>query len=142
MKRITAVMVAVGVFLAGAPAGTADERTMNKSKYRGKYFRAELAPCREAIARRESGFSYTAKNRSSSASGYYQFLDSSWRVPLTKTLRPEIRKNYPEKLEMLDELDQVPMRYWPKFYQDAAFYTVVVRDNGIRHWAPVPGACR
>ena len=43
---------------------------------------------------------------------------------------------------MLDELDQVPMRYWPKFYQDAAFYTVVVRDNGIRHWAPVPGACR
>ena len=105
MKRLTAIVVAVGVFLAGAPAATADERTMAKSKYRGKYFRAELAPCREAIARRESGFSYTAKNPSSSASGYYQFLDKSWRVPLTKALRPEIRKDYPEKLEMLDELD-------------------------------------
>ena len=115
---------------------------MNKSKYRGEYFSAELAPCREAIARRESGFSYTAKNGSSSASGYYQFLDRSWRVPLTKALRPEIRKNYPEKLEMLNELDEVPMRYWPKFYQDAAWYTVVVRDNGIQHWAPVPQACR
>ena len=69
------VMVAVGVLLAGAPAATADERTRAKSKYRGKYFRAELAPCREAIGRRESGFSYTAKNPTSSASGFYQFLD-------------------------------------------------------------------
>ena len=31
-------------------------------------------------------------------------------MPLTRALRPEIRKRYPEKLEMLNELDQVPMR--------------------------------
>ena len=107
----------------------------------GRLLPRQLAPCREAIARRESGFSHTAKNPTSSASGYYQFLDKSWRVPLTKALRPEIKKNYPEKLEMLNELHEVPMRYWPKFYQDAAFYTVVVRDKGLRHWAPVPSAC-
>ena len=144
MKRLITGLVVVGCILVVPPAttATADDRTMAKSKYRGDYFRAELAPCREAIGRRESGFSYTAKNPTSSASGFYQFLDRSWRVPLTKALRPEIRKNYPEKLEMLNELDQVPMRYWPKFYQDAAWYTVVVRDNGIRHWAPVPQACR
>lgn len=127
--------------IAGGTAN-ADDRTMAKSKYRGKYWTADLAACREAIGRRESGFSYRAKNPSSSASGFYQFLDRSWRVPLTRALRPEIRKAYPEKLEMLNELDQVPIRYWPAFYQDAAFYTVVVRDGGIRHWSPVPQACR
>ena len=141
MKRaIVATLTAA--FLCTASPAMADDRVMPKSKYRGKYWTADLAACREAIGRRESGFSYRAKNRNSSASGFYQFLDSSWRVPLTRALRPEIQKRYPEKLEMLNELDQVPMRYWPAFYQDAAFYTVVVRDGGIRHWAPVPGACR
>ena len=141
MKRAIVATLTAALLATASPA-MADDRVMPKSKYRGKYWTADLAACREAIGRRESGFSYRAKNPNSSASGFYQFLDRSWRVPLTRALRPEIRKRYPEKLEMLNELDQVPMRYWPAFYQDAAFYTVVVRDGGIRHWTPVPGACR
>ena len=115
---------------------------MVKSKYLGKHWTPELADCREAIMRRESSFNYRAANPVSSARGAYQFLDRSWRESLVHMLRPEIKRDYPHRRETLESLTEKPIHKWPAFYQDAAFYTVVVKHDGINHWAPVPSACR
>ena len=45
-------------------------------------------PVLDCIAARESGGSYTAVNRRSSASGRYQFLDSTWRTMSARAGRP------------------------------------------------------
>ena len=58
-RAIVATLTAA--LLATASPAMADDRVMPKSKYRGKYWTADLAACREAIGRRESGFSYRAK---------------------------------------------------------------------------------
>ena len=138
-----ALAVTVAVTAAALPAAADEPSEMRKSKYRGEHWTADLAPCREAIMRRESGFSYTAKNPTSSARGAYQFLDSQWRSSLVHMMRQETKRSYPEKLEMLNELDQVSIRYWPRFWQDFAFYRVANgTPNGLKHWQPLPGACR
>ena len=120
----------------------ADADEMSKSQYRGKYFDPALANCRESIMRRESRFNYQAANRVSSARGAYQFLDNNWRDSLVHMLRPEIKRDYPHRRETLESLTGKSIHKWPAFYQDAAFYTVVVKHDGIHHWSPVPGACR
>ena len=146
MKRplafLGAFAVVVAVVAAAAPA-EADHFKMAKSKYRGQYWTADLAPCRYAIMHRESGGSYTAKNSSSSARGAYQFLDRAWRESLVHMMRKETRRDYPDRLEMLEELVDVNIRYWPRFWQDHAFYRVANgTKNGLRHWNPLPSACR
>ena len=115
---------------------------MDKSLYRGKFFDPALADCREAIMRRESNFNYRAANPTSSARGAYQFLDRSWRESLVHMLRPEVKRDYPHRRETLESLTGKSIHKWPRWYQDAAWYTVVVKHDGINHWAPVPSACR
>ena len=146
-KDITIAIVSIVASLAAvlvlallmAPGAEGSE--MNKSKYRGKWFDPSLADCREAIMRRESRFNYNAKNPTSSASGAFQFLDSQWRESLVHILRPEIKKNYPARRETLESLTGKPLHKWPAFYQDAAWYTVVVKHDGLKHWSPVPASC-
>ena len=137
---IVASLAAVLV-LAVLMAPTAEGAEMNKSKYRGKWFDPALADCREAIMRRESKFNYKAANPVSSARGAYQFLDNNWRESLVHILRPEIKKDYPLRRDTLESLTDKPIHKWPAFYQDAAWYTVVVKHDGLKHWSPVPAAC-
>ena len=133
--------LAAVLVLAVLMAPDAEGKEMSKSKYRGKWFDPKLADCREAIGMRESGLSYRAANPVSSARGFYQFLDSQWRESLVHILRPEIKKDYPLRRETLESLVDKPIHKWPAFYQDAAFYTVVVKHDGLKHWSPVPAAC-
>ena len=143
MRSVSFVIAAVlALVLAVVLVARADAAGMSKSKYRGKWFDPALADCREAIGRRESNFNYRAANPVSSARGFYQFLDRSWRESLVHMLRPEIKRDYPHRRETLESLTGKSIHKWPAFYQDAAFYTVVVKHDGIHHWSPVPGACR
>ena len=79
--------------------------------------------------------SATAKNPNSSASGSTNSPTALARA-LTRALRPEIRKRTPEKLEMLNELDQVPMRYWPRSTRMPRSTPWSCATSGSRHWAP------
>ena len=91
---------------------------------------------------RESRFNYKAANSTSSARGAYQFLDSQWRESLVHMLRKEVREDYPERLERLEQVNDTPIHRWPRWFQDAAFYRVANgTDNGLKHWAPRPAAC-
>ena len=145
MKRFPMVLaIVLGVVLAvvvfGSPALA--ESPMAKSTYRGKHWTPALSECRHAIMRRESNFNYRAANSTSSARGAYQFLDSQWRESLVHMMRPEIKRDYPLRRGTLESLTGKPIHKWPAFYQDMAFYTVVVKHDGIKHWAPVPSACQ
>jgi muramidase (phage lysozyme) len=116
---------------------------MAKSLYRGKHWTPALSDCREAIMRRESNFNYRAANRTSSARGAYQFLDSQWRESLVHMMRKETRQDYPERLDRLEQLNDTPIHRWPRWFQDHAFYRVANgTPNGLKHWHPLPSSCR
>lgn len=139
---VLAVILGLVLVVVLSSSATSAGSPMVKSKYRGKHWTPALADCRQAIMRRESNFNYRAANPTSSARGAYQFLDRSWRESLVHMLRPEIKRDYPHRRETLESLTGKPIHKWPAFYQDAAWYTVVVKHDGINHWAPVPSACR
>ena len=143
MRSVSFVIAAaLAVVLGVVLAATADAAEMKKSKYRGKWFDPALADCRAAIMQRESNFNYRAANRVSSARGAYRFLDNNWRGSLVHILRPEVKRSYPLRRDTLESLTEKSIHKWPAFYQDAAFYTVVVKHDGLKHWSPLPGACR
>ena len=104
------------------------------SAYQGKWYSAKWEPVRKCIMQRESRHNYRAKNRSSSASGAYQFLDSQWRDGLVWNLRKDA-KNREEKQE-LELLRKIPISKWPRYHQDWAFWSVWRNGAGRHHWAP------
>lgn len=103
------------------------------SLYRGKYFKPKKGEdFRLCVIERESKGHYKAANRSSSARGAYQFLDSQWRESLIHMLRPEARKN--GLLPQLRKLSDKPIHKWSRYWQDAAFWTVYNGGEGAKHW--------
>ena len=143
-KLPIALAIVLGAVLVVVMSGSVSwaDSPMAKSLYRGKYWTPTLSDCREAIMRRESNFNYRAANPTSSARGAYQFLDRSWRESLVHMLRPEVKRDYPHRRETLESLTGKSIHKWPRWYQDAAWYTVVVKHDGVHHWSPVPSACR
>lgn len=75
---------------------------------------------RRCIIQRESRGNYRAQNRYSSASGAYQFLDSTWR---SVTGLEGSAKDY------------------SKERQDAAFYKLFDNGRGRSHWSYPPKQC-
>ena len=145
MRKLPIVLaIILGAVLVVVMSGSVSwaDSPMAKSLYRGKYWTPTLADCRQAIMRRESSFNYRAANPTSSARGAYQFLDRSWRESLVHMLRPEVKRDYPHRRETLESLTGKSIHKWPRWYQDAAWYTVVVKHDGVHHWSPVPSACR
>jgi len=106
------------------------------SLYRGKYYMPNKGEdFRRCVINRESSGRYKAANTSSSARGAYQFLDSQWRESLVHMMRPEARKN--GLLPQLRKLNNKPIHKWSRYWQDAAFWTVLNYEaplSGSHHW--------
>lgn len=100
------------------------------SLYQGKWFKKKWEDERQCIMDRESNFNYRAANKSSSARGAYQFLDSQWRESLTHMLMPEHR----DRKQEVKALREKPIHKWSRYWQDAAFYTVWRHGDGKHHW--------
>lgn len=116
---------------SAAVSGAAqDMQGYEPSLYTGKWFDPKWEKTRKCIMDRESNFNYRAANRSSSARGAYQFLDSQWRISLTYMLMPE----HKHMKKQVKELRTKPIHKWNRYWQDAAFYTVWRHGKGAKHW--------
>jgi hypothetical protein len=105
--------------------------------YTGQHFNAKWEPWRRCVVWRESRDNPKAANRTSSARGLYQFLDRSWRKSLTYMLIPEHQDQRAEIVELRSK----PIHHWPRYWQDAAFWTVLNHGAGAKHWALQGSAC-
>ena len=130
-------------FQAAVTKQAKDLKGYEKSLYRGKYYYKGQESWRKCVMRRESNFRYKAKNRSSSASGAYQFLDNSWRDGLVWMMIKESKKTDDGLDPYLRDLFDVHITQWNRYFQDRAFFTALNFEGkwaGKKHWnATVPG---
>ena len=116
------------------------------STYRGKYFIPTQEGYRKCVQFRESRHRYGAANKTSSARGAYQFLDSQWREPLAHMVYPELRKIHGESVakDIKKTLFANPINKWSREIQDMAFYTVLNYNgmwSGKKHWYSYNKSC-
>ena len=99
------------------------------SIYKGKWYHKKWEDERKCIMKRESHFNYRAANRTSSARGAYQFLDSQWRDGLVWMMLDE-----GGNVKEIKSLRNKPIHKWNRYYQDRAFFTAWRHGAGKHHW--------
>jgi len=107
------------------------------SAYQGKWYEPKHENIRKCIMWRESRYNYRAANKSSTARGAYQFLDSQWRDSLVWMLIPEHKTQRKE----LEGLRSQPIHRWSRYWQDAAFWVAWRHGKGKHHWALQGNQC-
>jgi hypothetical protein len=98
----------------------------------------------ECILDRESGATIEriqsgvgAKNPRSSASGKFQFLDSSWRDGLAHNVRERLVEHgvpQSEAKRVRIELSKKPIYRWHGYWQHVGYVEVIKEPGGWRHW--------
>ena len=124
-------------FQAAVTKQAKDLKGYEKSLYRGKYYYKGQEAWRKCVMDRESNFRYKAKNRSSSASGAYQFLDNNWRDGLVWMMIKESKKTDDNLDPFLRDLFDVHITKWNRYFQDRAFFTALNFEGkwaGKKHW--------
>lgn len=111
-----------------------DRTGIKESLYQGKHYNPHRwETFRHCVIQRESRGSYRAANVTSSARGAYQFLDSQWRDSLVWMLLPEHRRD--GLADEVRDLRDKPIHHWNRYWQDAAFWTVMnASADSWRHW--------
>jgi hypothetical protein len=104
------------------------------SLYRGQWYHSRWERVRECIMFRESRHNYRAVNKSSSARGAYQFLDSQWRDGLVWMMLKESKETKDGLRESIKSLRSKPIHKWSRYYQDRAFFTAWRSGEGKKHW--------
>jgi len=134
-------IVLASVLMAGpSTAGTA-EQAQTAASVIPKAWR----PFADCVSKRESNGNYRARNRSSSASGRWQFLDLPWRVNggIEWIVSRQLQRAgvaWSVRKPIVKRLDATPIYRWPAWAQDAAFVGVITeRTTGWRHWS-LPGS--
>ena len=120
-------------------ADTKDMRGVEPSMYRGKYFNAKAEEKRLCIVKRESEGEYDVINPTGSYFGAYQVSRPLARG-VTFMMLPEHKKlmGTAKAKEVLAKLRSKPMNTWPRYWQDAAFHTIINWEgtlSGASHWA-------
>lgn len=126
-KTMLESLVFTAVIAGGGPAHIGYE----PSEYQGKWYVQNHEETRRCIMWRESRFNYRAANKTSSARGAYQFLDSQWRDSLVWMLLPEHKDQRKELNSMRDQ----PIHEWSRYWQDAAFWVAWRKGEGRHHWS-------
>jgi hypothetical protein len=118
---------------------TRDMRGVEKSLYRGKYYRSASETKRLCVVKRESEGHYDVVNPSGAYRGAYQ-VSASLARGATWMMLKEHKKLMGEKAakQVLAHLRATPMNKWPRYWQDAAFHTIINYHgtlSGASHWA-------
>lgn len=131
------LLLAPPALASGHPSGIPEARDLKgieESLYRGEHYNPQRWEAfRLCVIRRESRGDYRAANPRSSARGAYQFLDNSWRESLVWMLLPEHREL--GLADQVKELRDKPIHRWNRYWQDAAFWTVInAKPGNWQHW--------
>ena len=118
---------------------TKDMRGIEPSLYRGKFYNKTSEAKRLCVVERESEGHYDVVNPSGAYRGAYQ-VSASLARGATWMMLKEHKKLMGEKnaKRVLAKLRTKPMNTWPRYWQDAAFHTVINWDHtlsGAAHWA-------
>jgi len=118
---------------------TKDMRGVEPSLYRGRYFNTTAEEKRLCIVKRESEGEYDVINPTGSYFGAYQVSRPLARG-VTFMMLPEHKKlmGTAKAKEVLSTLRSKPMNTWPRYWQDAAFHTIINWEgtlSGASHWA-------
>lgn len=125
--------------VASAPAGTYPWQTFaardlvgyRTSAYQGKYYDASMEQFRLCVFQREAGGLY---HLDSYYQGAYQF-SPSWNSTIRTYLRPEMAARYGlAGANAVDDLANSSISSWNRYWQDAAFYSVLAH-HGAGPWA-------
>jgi hypothetical protein len=120
-------------------AATRDMRGVESSLYHGKYYTSASEAKRLCIVRRESEGHYDVVNPTGSYRGAYQ-VSAALARGATWMMLPEHRKLMGDAAakRVLASLRGKPMNTWPRYWQDAAFHTIINYSSslsGAKHWA-------
>lgn len=118
---------------------TRDMRGVQRSLYHGKYYTKSSEAKRLCIVRRESEGHYDVVSRSGTYRGAYQ-VSAALARGATWMMLKEHKKLMGEAnaKRVLAKLRATPMNRWPRYWQDAAFHTIINWDGGLSgasHWA-------
>lgn len=111
-----------------------DRKGFESSLYRGVWYSPKWWKVRECIMQRESRYYYGARNKTSTAMGAYQFLDSRWRDSLVWMMLKESNDTNDFLQPTVRGLRNKPIAEWSRYWQDRAFYTVWQHGEGKAHW--------
>lgn len=136
---MASLVLTAAIVITGVPAdgiSQTEQFGFRTSEYQGKWYHKKWEKTRKCIMDRESNHNYKAANRSSSARGAYQFLDSQWRHSLVWMMLKE-GGNKTEIKALRDK----PIHKWSRYYQDRAFFTAWRHGEGRHHWYYPGHAC-
>lgn len=120
-------------------AQTTDMRGVEPSLYRGRYFHPRAEDRRLCIVRRESEGHYDVVNPGGNYFGAYQ-VSRALAEGVTYMMADEHREllGKARAKRLLADLRGRPMHRWPRYWQDAAFHTIMNWErplSGASHWA-------
>jgi hypothetical protein len=134
---IMSTILATALLMSPAVVPAGGSPDVKPSTYVGKHYNPAWENWRKCVVWRESRDNPKAANKRSSARGLYQFLDNAWRVSLTHM----VMREHKHARTVIIALRDKPIHHWPRFWQDAAFWTVLNDGAGAKHWALQRSAC-
>lgn len=133
------------VLFVTSSKNTKDLTGIESSLYKGKFFRSGQESLRKCILVRESSGNYKSISTSGKYRGAYQFNPDLARGVSYMFAKEHKKLLGKEKAkEILDKLRTTPISKWNRYWQDAAFYTVVNWDktgSGLTHWDSTRYGC-
>lgn len=137
-QLIAARQVAFASFTVASDEAT-DMRGIEPSLYRGRFFHPEAEERRLCIVRRESEGFYDVVNPGGNYFGAYQ-VSRDLAEGVTWMMADEHKELMGEgrAKELLADLRRTPMNRWSRYWQDAAFHTIMNWEyplSGAAHWA-------
>jgi len=118
---------------------TRDMRGVERTLYRGRFYRPATESLRRCIVERESEGHYDVVSPSGSYFGAYQVSRDLARGATWMMLKEHKRLMGARTAKrVLADLRDKPMNRWPRYWQDAAFFTVMNWEgarSGAAHWA-------
>lgn len=119
-----------------------DLRGFLPSLYQGRWYVPKYERVRRCISWRESHHKYEAVSRGGLYRGAYQ-MSRELGIGATWMMQKEVRRDFGEVgLDLLQQLRQMPINQWNRYWQDRAFYTVFRKGNGAKHWRSDVYNCR